>query len=93
MRLIYKKGTLPRKVELILMLIQGVLQWHEEHVDIVGASVKLNADCMIHATLEDDKTILKTLYSFGYRLGPDTDRRINKVIGETNKRNIFGYIK
>ena len=41
--------------------------------------MKLNADCIIHATLEDDKVILKILYSFGYRLGPDTDRRINKV--------------
>ena len=51
--------------------------------------MKLNADCMIHATLEDDKTILKTLYSFGYRLGPDTDRRINKVIGETSKLDFF----
>ena len=49
-------------------------------MDIVGSSVKLNADCIIHATLEDDKTTLKCLYSYGYRLGPDTDRRINKVI-------------
>ena len=48
-------------------------------MDIVGSSVKLNADCIIHATLEDDKTTLKCLYSYGYRLGPDTDRRINKV--------------
>ena len=56
------------------------MKWHEEHVDIVGTSVKLNADCIIHATLEDDKTALKCLYSYGYRLGPDTDRRINKVI-------------
>ena len=58
---------------------KAVLKWHEEHVDIVGSSVKLNADCIIHATLEDDKTTLKCLYSYGYRLGPDTDRRINKV--------------
>ena len=41
-------------------------------------SVKLNADCMIHAALEDDKERLTLLYSHGYRLGPDTDRRINK---------------
>ena len=33
---------------------------------------------MIHASLEDDKDMLKLLYSHGYRLGPDTDRRINK---------------
>ena len=56
-----------------------MLKWHAGQVDIIGASVKLNADCIIHATLEDDKVILKILYSFGYRLGPDTDRRINKV--------------
>ena len=52
-------------------------------MDIVGSSVKLNADCIIHATLEDDKTTLKCLYSYGYRLGPDTDRRINKVTNNT----------
>ena len=57
-----------------------MLKWHDGQTDIVGASVKLNADCIIHATLEDDKVNLKLLYSFGYRLGPDTDRRINKVI-------------
>ena len=56
-----------------------MLKWHDGQTDIVGASVKLNADCIIHATLEDDKVNLKLLYSFGYRLGPDTDRRINKV--------------
>jgi len=61
-------------------LFQSVLKWHDGQTDIVGASVKLNADCIIHATLEDDKVNLKLLYSFGYRLGPDTDRRINKVI-------------
>lgn len=55
-----------------------MLQWHEDHVELVGTSAKLNADCIIHATLEDDKDAVKLLYSFGYRLGPDTDRRINK---------------
>ena len=59
-------------------VLKDVLIWHDEHVDIVGSSVKLNADCMIHASLEDDKDMLKLLYSHGYRLGPDTDRRINK---------------
>ena len=61
-------------------------------MDIVGSSVKLNADCIIHATLEDDKTTLKCLYSYGYRLGPDTDRRINKVTNNQSldpKRSIF----
>ena len=33
---------------------------------------------MIHAALEDDKDRLHILYLHGYRLGPDTDRRINK---------------
>ena len=52
--------------------------------------MKLNADCIIHATLEDDKVILKILYSFGYRLGPDTDRRINKVnLIFWDSRNLF----
>jgi hypothetical protein len=34
---------------------QDVLQWHEDHSGQVGISAKLNADCMIHAALEDDK--------------------------------------
>ena len=67
-----------------------MLKWHAGQVDIIGASVKLNADCIIHATLEDDKVILKILYSFGYRLGPDTDRRINKVnLIFWDSRNLF----
>ncbi len=33
---------------------------------------------MIHASLEEDRDSLAVLYSFGYRLGTDTDRRINK---------------
>lgn len=33
---------------------------------------------MIHASLEDDRERLALLYSYGYRLGTDTDRRINK---------------
>jgi len=65
-------------VEQQIKILKDVLRWHEEHTEVVGASVKLNADCMIHATLEDDKAALQVLYSYGYRLGPDTDRRINK---------------
>ncbi len=57
---------------------QVLLAWHEEHSDWVGQSVKLNADCMIHAALEEDRERLAMLYSYGYRLGTDTDRRINK---------------
>ena len=60
------------------LFFQDVLQWHEENSDVVGQSVKLNADCMIHAALEDDRERLAILYSYGYRLGTDTDRRINK---------------
>ncbi len=55
-----------------------MLAWHEEHSEWIGQSVKLNADCMIHAALEEDRERLAVLYSFGYRLGTDTDRRINK---------------
>ena len=62
-------------------------------MDIVGSSVKLNADCIIHATLEDDKTTLKCLYSYGYRLGPDTDRRINKVTNKSIIRSEKRYKK
>ena len=60
----------------------------------MGASTKLNADCIIHATLEEDKATLKILYSYGYRLGPDTDRRINKVNFElsTAYKPKFTYI-
>jgi len=65
-------------VERETAILKEVLQWHEEQTEKIGASVKLNADCMIHATLEEDKETLQVLYSFGYRLGPDTDRRINK---------------
>ena len=62
-----------------ILIPQDVLKWHEEHIDLVGSTAKLNADCIIHATLEDDKATVETLYSYGYRLGPDTDQRINKV--------------
>lgn len=67
------KGSLIKKA-VNLASFQDVLKWHEDHVDVVGTSIKLNADCMIHAALEDDKDRLKLLYRFGYRLGPDTDR-------------------
>ena len=43
------------------------MKWHEEHSESVGQSVKLNADCMIHAALEEDRERLAVLYSFGYR--------------------------
>ncbi len=55
-----------------------MLQWHEDNSEAIGQSVKLNADCLIHASLEDDRERLRVLYGFGYRLGTDTDRRINK---------------
>ena len=74
-------------------MFQSVLKWHDGQTDIVGASVKLNADCMIHATLEDDKVNLKLLYSFGYRLGPDTDRRINKVNFFSDIRDEFSVFR
>jgi len=59
-------------------VLQSLLQWHEEKAEVIGQSVKLNADCMIHSALEEDRERLAILYSFGYRLGTDTDRRINK---------------
>ena len=59
-------------------IFQEVLKWHDENIDHVGTSVKLNADCIIHASLEDDKERMKILYHHGYRLGDDRDRRINK---------------
>ncbi|XP_059082516.1 short transient receptor potential channel 5-like isoform X3 [Tigriopus californicus] len=65
-------------VDQATQILQDVLQWHEEHSDVVGQSTKLNADAMIHAALEDDRERLAILYSYGYRLGTDTDRRINK---------------
>ncbi len=58
--------------------MQALLSWHEEQSEWVGQSIKLNADCMIHAALEEDRERLSVLYSYGYRLGTDTDRRINK---------------
>ena len=50
-------------------ILQDVLQWHSDNIEIIGGSNKLNADCMIHAALEDDKERLQLLYSHGYRLG------------------------
>jgi len=58
--------------------LKAALRWHEDNADVIGQSVKLNADCMLHAALEEDREMLAILYSFGYRLGTDTDRRINK---------------
>ena len=46
-----------------------MLRWHEDNADVIGQSVKLNADCMLHAALEEDREMLAILYSFGYRLG------------------------
>ena len=46
-----------------------MLRWHEDNSDTIGQSVKLNADCMLHAALEEDREMLAILYSFGYRLG------------------------
>ena len=67
-------ATVDRKTE----VLQTILRWHDANAEIIGQSVKLNADCMIHASLEDDRERLSVLYSFGYRLGTDTDKRINK---------------
>ena len=46
-----------------------MLRWHEENTEVVGQSVKLNSDSMLHAALEEDRKSLSILYSFGYRLG------------------------
>ena len=56
-------------IQWYLSVFQEVLKWHESETEKIGASVKLNADCIIHATLEEDKETLQILYSFGYRLG------------------------
>ena len=34
-----------------------MLQWHEDHANLIGNNNKLNADCILHAALEDDKVI------------------------------------
>ena len=64
------------------------MKWHDDNVEIVGQSVKLNSDCMIHAALEDDRERLGILYSHGYRLGNETDRRITKV-APTTEYSVF----
>ena len=47
---------LPNEMQVqITFYFKDVLQWHEDHYGQVGVSAKLNADCMIHAALEDDK--------------------------------------
>ena len=56
-------ATVDKQNEILL----DILNWHCENLDLVGANGKLNADCMIHASLEDDKERLKILYSYGYR--------------------------
>ncbi|XP_040563436.1 uncharacterized protein [Lepeophtheirus salmonis] len=59
-------------------ILKEVLNFYEEKIETLGPISKLNADCMIHAVLEEDKERVAILYSYGYRLGMDTDRRINK---------------
>jgi len=60
-------------------VLKVLLDWVKENREALGSSIEmLNADCIIHAALEGDKEQLRILYIAGYRLGPDTTRRVNK---------------
>jgi len=60
-------------------VLKAILDWLATHRDIMGSPLQMmNADCILHAALEGDKDQLRILYTAGYRLGPDTTRRVNK---------------
>lgn len=60
-------------------VLKVLLDWVKENREALGSTIQmLNADCILHAALEGDKDQLRILYIAGYRLGPDTTRRVNK---------------
>lgn len=65
-------------VDRLSAVLKSILDWSLENDERVGELKKMNADCILHAALEDDKDQVRILYMAGYRLGPDNDRRVNK---------------
>jgi len=59
-------------------ILRTVLEWYHDNKAKVGDMQKVNADCILHAALEGDQDQVQLLYSAGFRLGPDTTRRVNK---------------
>lgn len=58
-----------------------LLDWMEKNKEesLIGEMKKMNADCILHAALEEDKYQVKILYRAGYRLNPhEENKRINK---------------
>jgi len=66
-------------VERLPEMLKTLLEWAKGHSELVWSQIQLmNADCILHAALEGDRDQLRILYNAGYRLGPDTTRRVNK---------------
>jgi len=65
-------------VDKLSEVLRAILEWVEENKERVGEIKKNNADCILHAALEDDKEQVRILYSAGFRLIADTTRRVNK---------------
>jgi len=59
-------------------VLRAILDWVKENREQVGEIKKINADCILHASLEDDKDQVRILYTAGFRLNADTTRRVNK---------------
>jgi len=58
-----------------------LLDWMAKNSNepLIAEMKKINADCILHAALEEDKYQLKILYRAGYRLNPhEENKRINK---------------
>jgi len=59
-------------------ILKAILDWVKENREHVGQIKKINADCILHASLTDDKDQVRILYSAGFRLQADNTRRVNK---------------
>jgi len=59
-------------------VLKSILEWVARNSDQAGDIKMENADCILHASLEDDKEQVRILYSAGFRLCADTTRRLNK---------------
>jgi len=59
-------------------VLKSLLEWMKEHKEVRSQIQMMNADCILHAALEADRDQLRILYMAGFRLGPDTTRRVNK---------------
>jgi transient receptor potential cation channel subfamily C protein 6 len=85
-----QKGDIKRLVETVIYVatvekysesLRILLDWVNQNQSsdpLIADVQKMNADCILHASLEEDKDQVKILYDAGYRLAPDETRRLNK---------------